>query len=91
MEHEYDIFERFPDGSFIWRTVVAGYANAISRLEELAAGTRNEMRAIHLPSNAVVAAVNTPRQMNVERLSQNRTRVGREKTELLWTFRLIFS
>jgi hypothetical protein len=60
VEHTYDLFEVFPDGSPLWRESVAGHETALSKLKELSARTTNEVRVIDLRTNAVVAALNTP-------------------------------
>lgn len=59
MDHQYDLFEIYPDGSPIWRDVVAGKEKAILKLRELYAKTPNEVRLIHLPTNSIVAAMNS--------------------------------
>ena len=43
MDHQYDIFEKLPEG-FEWRLMVFGHDEAIGALKELAAKTRNECR-----------------------------------------------
>jgi hypothetical protein len=60
MDRSYDIFEIMPDGGPVWRQVVAGHENAITRLKELAATTKNELRLVHIPTNTVIAALNKP-------------------------------
>ena len=57
MERQYDIFEIFPDESVIWRGKVTGHDNAIWKLQELAIRTKNELRVMHLGSNAVIAVI----------------------------------
>ena len=58
MEREYDLFEQFANGEVLWRMTVTGHENAIQKLSELSATTYNEVRVIHLPSQAVVAVMN---------------------------------
>jgi hypothetical protein len=58
MDHEYDLFEIYPDGSPVWRDVVSGKEKAILKLRELSAETANEVRVMHLPTSTVVAASN---------------------------------
>ena len=60
MEREYDLFEQFPNGDVLWRMTVIGHESAIQQLRELAATTYNEVRAVHLPTQAVVAVMNRP-------------------------------
>ena len=58
MEREYDLFEQFPNGDVLWRMTVTGHKNAIQKLSELSATTYNEVRVVHLPTQAVVAVMN---------------------------------
>jgi hypothetical protein len=37
MERTYDIFEKMPDGSLLWRGAVPGHETAIHKLQEFAA------------------------------------------------------
>jgi hypothetical protein len=60
MDHEYDLFEKFPDGSLLWRDVVLRHENAIHKLQKLAARTPNECCAMHIPTKVIVAAMNGP-------------------------------
>ncbi len=59
MDRQYDLFEKFPDGSMIWKGTVAGHENAIRKLQELAGTTGNECCVMHLPTKAVIASMNT--------------------------------
>jgi hypothetical protein len=58
MLRDYDIFEKFPDGSTIWRACVFGQYEARRKLQDLAKGSPNEFVAIDikagepLPANA---------------------------------------
>jgi hypothetical protein len=61
MERTYDIFEVMSDGSLIWRCAVTGHEKAIVRLKELAADTANEVRLLHVPTKALIAEMNVPR------------------------------
>jgi hypothetical protein len=36
MLHEYDIFERFPDGSSVWRATISGRYEAQRKMQEFA-------------------------------------------------------
>jgi len=60
MERQYDLFEQFPNGDVLWRMTITGHENAIRQLKELAATTSNEVREVHLPTQAVVAVMNRP-------------------------------
>jgi len=60
VNREYDLFEVTPDGSPLWLEAVTGHKNAILRLQELAAKTKNEIRAMHIATNTVIATMNAP-------------------------------
>jgi hypothetical protein len=60
VNRDYDLFEILPDGSPIWKELVSGLAEAIRKLEELGKETKNEVRLMHVPTNTVIATVNTP-------------------------------
>jgi hypothetical protein len=55
MRHDYDVFEKFPDGSTLWRACVAGRYEAHRKISELAERSDNEFFLIdiqagqHLP------------------------------------------
>ena len=55
MDREYDIFEKFPDGSQIWRAFVKGLIEARARVVELSETSLNEFYAIRTPTKEVVA------------------------------------
>jgi len=67
VDREYDLFEKFPDGSLVWREFVIGLESANARLKELANLSPNEHFAMHTPSNAIVARVNVPKRDEHER------------------------
>jgi len=50
MRPEYDIFEKFSDGSSNWRTCVAGQHEAERKLQQLAEHSENEFLAIEVNS-----------------------------------------
>jgi hypothetical protein len=60
MDREYDVFEKFPDGSHIWRAFVRGLIEARARVEQLSETSSNEFYAIHTPSKEIVA--NSPKR-----------------------------
>jgi hypothetical protein len=59
MERTYDIFEKMPDGTILWRDSVQGHEKAVSKLKEVAAGSLHEFQLLHLPTQSLVATVNT--------------------------------
>jgi hypothetical protein len=58
MPRDFDIFEKFPDGSKIWRTCVSGQFEADRKIQELAEHSNNEFVAIDIqawdPSSVIV-------------------------------------
>lgn len=58
MNREYDLFEKFPDGSVLWKGCVAGLEAAIAKLKQEAGLSPNEHFARHTPTNAIVARLN---------------------------------
>ena len=61
VDRDYDLFEKFPDGSVVWRDFVPGLENALARLKELSKLSPNEHFAMHMPSKAIVTRVNVPK------------------------------
>jgi hypothetical protein len=55
VDREYDVFEKFPDGSHIWRAFVKGLIEARARVVELSETSMNEIYAIHTPTKEIVA------------------------------------
>jgi hypothetical protein len=49
-----------PEGTPIWKEPVSCYVEAIRKLEELGKETQKEVRLMHIPTNTIIAAVNTP-------------------------------
>ena len=60
MDRQYDIFERFPDGELLWRAVKVGREQSLRKLQELAARSRNEVLAMHVPTKEIIATLNAP-------------------------------
>jgi hypothetical protein len=58
MDRVYDIFERLPDGSLMWRGRVAGLELAKGKLRDLASKSDNEFHALYSPTKEIVARVN---------------------------------
>jgi hypothetical protein len=50
MVRNFDIIEKFPDGSMIWRTCVLGQFEAERKLQELAEHSKNEFLAVDIQS-----------------------------------------
>jgi hypothetical protein len=54
MKHEYDIFEKFPNGSSLWCDSVPGFETTRLRLRELAQRSENQFYAIDLTTGEVL-------------------------------------
>jgi hypothetical protein len=64
MNRNYDLFEKMPDGTPIWREFVQGLEKARLRLAVLSELSSNEFYAIHTPTKEIVARVNVkPQQL----------------------------
>lgn len=59
MDREYDIFERLPESSLVWRASVHGLENVQLKLKELAKQTSNECFAMDMSGHQVVDRVNS--------------------------------
>ena len=56
MRHEYDLFERFSDGSSLWRGSAKGLESARQHLIDLGRHSSNQFYAINLVSGKVVCS-----------------------------------
>jgi hypothetical protein len=54
MKHIYDLFEKFADGSSLWRACVVGLQGTRLHMSDLARHSRNQFYAIHLASGKIV-------------------------------------
>jgi hypothetical protein len=54
MHHQFDLFEKFPDGSSLWRACVLGLEGARCHLLELAKTSENRFYAIDIASGKIV-------------------------------------
>ena len=59
MNRVYDAFEVLPDGTLIWKATIKGREDAVKKLEQVAKGSPNEFRLMHIPSKTVIAAINS--------------------------------
>jgi hypothetical protein len=50
MRHDFDVFEKFSDGSTLWRACIAGRYEAHRKMQELAEHSENEFYAIDIQS-----------------------------------------
>jgi hypothetical protein len=61
MDHEYDVFEVFPDHTIRWRLCVHGASPALAKLEALAEQTVNECFATDISTQEIIGRVNEGR------------------------------
>ncbi len=54
MHHKYDLFEKFPDGSSLWRACVVGLQGTRLHMVDLARRSPNQFYAMHLGSGKIV-------------------------------------
>lgn len=57
MKHRYDLFEKYPDGSSLWRDSVSGFKLTRLRLQELSQKSENQHYAIDLTTGDVLAFI----------------------------------
>ena|ERR1700680_4178638 len=55
MKNGHDLFEKFPDGSSLWRDTVPGFIIAHLRLKELTRRSQNEFYALNLTTGESLA------------------------------------
>jgi hypothetical protein len=55
MKQKYELFEKFPDGSSLWRDSISGFEATRLRLQELAQKSENQFYAINLATGDVFA------------------------------------
>jgi len=55
MHHKYDLFERFPDGSSLWRACVIGLEGTRLHMFDLARRSSNQFYAMNVASGKIVS------------------------------------
>ena len=53
MHHRFDLFEKFPDGSSLWRACVLGREGARHHLMELAKASKNHFYTINVENGKI--------------------------------------
>jgi hypothetical protein len=53
MSPKYDLFERFPDGSSLWRACVIGLDGARLHMRDLAVRSSNQFYAMHVATGKI--------------------------------------
>jgi len=54
MSPKYDLFERFPDGSSLWRACVIGLEGTRQHMQDLALRSPNQFYAMHVGTGRIV-------------------------------------
>jgi hypothetical protein len=54
MHHKYDLFEKFADGSSLWRACVVGLEGTRRHMLDLARRSPNQFYAMHLVTGKIV-------------------------------------
>jgi hypothetical protein len=57
MRHDFDIFERFPDGSTFWRACASGRYETQRKMQEFTEHSRNEFYAIDIVINQPMPSI----------------------------------
>jgi hypothetical protein len=70
MQHEYDLFEKFPDGSSLWCDSVPGFETTRLRLKELAQRSENQFYAIDLTTGEVFVFLRNAMRRNSTQFEQ---------------------
>jgi hypothetical protein len=60
MNHTYDLFERFPDGSSLWRACVVGLQGTRLHMVDLARRSTNQFYAMHVGTGKIVSLSGRP-------------------------------
>jgi hypothetical protein len=55
INYEYDLFEKFPNGSSLWRGSFSEFETACHRVKELAEKSENQFYAVSLTTGEAVA------------------------------------
>jgi len=56
VRHSFDIFEKFPDGSTLWRACVSGRYETHRKIQELTEHSKNDFYAINILVNQPITS-----------------------------------
>jgi hypothetical protein len=76
MNHAYDLFEKFPDGSSLWRACVVGLESTRLQLFDLARHSSNQFYAMNVTSGKIVSLKLQQGAFNVSPKMGKRSRVA---------------
>ena len=71
MRRDYDIFEKFPDGSTLWRACVTGHFETKRRVQELGEDSENEFVVMNIQAEELPRA--KPMRSNSRPLAKTAT------------------
>jgi hypothetical protein len=54
MNHKYDLFEKFPDGSSLWRACVIGHKGALLYMRDLSRRSSNQFYAMNVATGKII-------------------------------------
>jgi hypothetical protein len=76
MKHKYDLFEKFSDGSSLWREIVLGFETTHLRMKQLARKSENQFYAINIATGEIFAfsAENNPQGIHPPLKPEKRSR-----------------
>jgi hypothetical protein len=78
MVREYDLFEKFPDGSSLWRVSVSGLGNARLHLHELTRRSENQFYAIDITAGKTLHLGRVRRMLGFSPPKKARSRSNQE-------------
>jgi len=71
MSPKYDLFERFPDGSSLWRACVIGLEGARLHMRDLAVKSSNQFYAMHVATGKIELLKLRPGDLTAPLRAQN--------------------
>jgi len=69
MERNFDVLEKLPDGSTIWRTCASGQTDAQQKLQDLAQHSENEFYSIDIETGELLP-FELPRSSSLKQLKR---------------------
>jgi len=75
MSPKYDLFERFPDGSSLWRACVIGLDGARLHMRDLAVRSSNQFYAMHVATGKIEFLRLRPGNMAASLKVENQSKV----------------
>lgn len=76
MSPKYDLFERFPDGSSVWRACVVGLEGTRLHMRDLAVKSPNQFYAMHVASGKIEFLRLKPGDLTAPLRAQNHSKMA---------------